>query len=150
MTKNAPPAESNANRRTSATGLRRVRLCFWHLFRRTPLKALIDTTAERAAAEHCKVPWPLYVEWKRTHKAMWWREAAKRVRAIERGKWPEQPWQLRRWRKVEAARMGRLRRRERPRFVEWAWKRQIRLRSYKRVWLRHRELDRLFLRTLGM
>jgi len=128
--------------------MRRVRLCFWHLFRHTPLNQPINQAAERAAAQHCKVAWELYLDWKREHRELWWRGAAKRLRAEKCGRFPPQPWQLRQWRKGEGARLGKMRR-ERPRFVAWAGKKLLRQRCYKRVALRHRVLDRLAARLMG-
>jgi len=124
-------------------GMRRVRLCFWHLFRNTPLKHIIDESAERAAAAHCKVSWEHYLAWKRDHAELWGRCAAKRVRAIRRGAWPEQPWQLRAAR-VHLVPQRAKRRKERPRFVEWGFGQLQRQRGYKQAWRRHQLLDRIF------
>jgi hypothetical protein len=105
----------------NSPGMRRVRLMFWHLFRKTPLRRRIDEAAERLAAEHCGMSWEEYQTIKREQWALWWRSAAKRERARRTGRWPNQPLQLRRHRKVTAPGRARLTK-DKPRFSEWAFR----------------------------
>ncbi len=86
-------------------GMRRVRLLVWWLFHKVPLDQAINTTAERLAAQRCKLTWRAYLKLKRLHPQVWERETAKRQGAIEAGGWPEQPVQL--WRVRHLTNPGR-------------------------------------------
>ncbi len=127
-------------------GMRRVRLLLWHLFRKTPLHLPIDEAAEQTAAAHCKMNWDDYLRIKREHRELWWRSARKRIEAIRRGSWPEQPAQLRRARKVLAPRRA-LWKRPRHKFGEWAAKALLRQRSYTQDWRRQQVLDQLLMQV---
>ena len=128
---------------------RRVRLLLWKLFYGTPLTAVIDETVERDVARHCKVAWADYCRLKATFPELWQRGAVKRAAAQKAGGVPLQPRHLLYWRKCVAKRRA-LARKERPRFTQWAAKKLIRQRGYKRAWLRNQVLDRLMDRLLGL
>ena len=87
--------------RWNATGMRRVRLLCWHLFRQTPLDQPIDRNAEQRAATRCKLSWEDYLTLKAQHPDLWRSWAVKREKAKLHG-WPSQPPQLRKWRKEGA------------------------------------------------
>src|SRR5438093_806859 len=77
-----------------ASGMRRVRLLVWFLFRQTPLIVEVAEWVERGAARHCKLSWEEYCELKAACPELWRRGAEKRERAKLCG-WPKQPPQLR-------------------------------------------------------
>jgi hypothetical protein len=128
---------------SNAPGMRRVRLLVWALFCQTPMDIEIGEEEERQAARRCKLSWEEYCALKATHPGVWQRGAEKRERAKVSG-WPAQPPGLRRARKVEAPRRA-FQRKERPRWQEWAARRLMVQRGYKRTWHRHQVLDRLLL-----
>lgn len=131
-----------------ATGMRRVRLLLWQLFNRTPLEIEIEEWVERAAARHCRLTWEQYLAYKAKYPELWQQAEARRLIAKARGRFAAQPPQLRRYRK-QLAKQKRVFRKARPRFNEWASKKLVRARQYKRTWLRQRVTDRLYTRLLG-
>jgi len=140
------------NRGTSAytaPGMRRVRLLLWKLYNGTPLRVGIDEEVERTVASACKLDWATYCRLKQTYSDLWQKAAAKRERAQAVGHFPQQPWQLRRYRKVLAPARATVRK-ERPRFAEWAAKKLARSRRYKQEWRRREVVDRLFARLIGL
>jgi hypothetical protein len=132
-----------------ASGMRRTRLLLWAIYNRTPLDQVIDDQVERDGAARCKLAWPEYLSLKAAHPDLWLKATEKRQRAVALGRFPPQPWQLREHRSLYAPRRAKVRS-ERPRFTEWAAKKLIRERSYKRPGLRRRVVDRLFLRVIGL
>ncbi len=129
-------------------GMRRVRLLLWQLYYRTPLSIDIDEGIERKVAGHCKLGWEDYLKLKTEHPELWQRAVEKRGKAKLAGSFPPQPWQLQVYRKLHAKRK-KLLSKERPRFFEWAGKKLIASRKYKRQWLRKKVLNRVEARLLG-
>jgi len=129
-------------------GMRRVRMLLWKLYYQTPLDVQIEECVERGVSEKCKLTWEEYCALKAGHPDLWQRAIEKRALAVKNGRFPPQPPQLRRYRKVEAAKK-KVMQRERPRFVEWAGRKMIKARHYKRTWLRQRVTDRILSRLLG-
>ena len=130
-------------------GMRRVRLVLWFLFNRTPLELPIDESAERAAAKHCKMSWDLYLAYRARYPELWAHRANRREEAKRMGSFPQMPVQFLRYRKITAPARSSMRK-PRPRFTEWAGRKLLASREYKRPWLRQRIQDRLFARLLGM
>jgi hypothetical protein len=129
--------------------MRRVRLLLWKLYCKTPLEIDITEREERGAARQCNMTWEEYCRLKAAHPDIWQRHAEKRAKAKVAGCFPPQPWQLRAHRLVEAPRRAKIRR-PRPRFNQWATRKLMRQRGYKRAGLRNRVLDRLIARLVGM
>lgn len=140
------PIKPMSNRH--APGMRRVRLLVWALYYRTPLDIEIGEWVERGAARRCKLTWEQYCELKRNHPEEWQRAEARRKVAKANGGFAPQPPQFQVYRKL-IAKQKRLLRKPRPRFTEWAGKKLVRARGYKRKWLRERVTDRLFHRLVG-
>ncbi|MFN0017412.1 MAG: hypothetical protein ACKVP0_04075 [Pirellulaceae bacterium] len=129
-------------------GMRRVRLIIWALYHQTPLDVEIQEWVERGVASRCKLSWEQYCEMKRIHAEMWIAGAERRRKAKVAGGFPPQPWQLRLHRK-KMAKLKRRLKKPRPRLIEWAGKKLMRARGYKRRWLRERVTDRLLMRMAG-
>jgi len=129
-------------------GMRRVRLLLWRLYYRTPLEREIGEAEERIAAVHCRLPWDDYTTLKARHIDLWKDYADRRAQAKKAGGFRPMPPQFRRYRDRVAAARAKMRR-ARPRLSEWAAKKLLAQRRFKRVWLRHRVLDRLLARMTG-
>ncbi len=129
--------------------MRRVRLLCWRLFSCTPLDREIDEQAEREAAEHCKLTWKRYCQLKSAHPDLWERAALKRQQAKLSGGFAPQPSQLARWRRVQAPAKAKMRK-DRPRFHEWAWREHYRQKDYEQAWRRHRSINRVMARLMGL
>ncbi len=124
-------------------------MLLWQLFNQTPLGIDIQEWVERDAARRCKVGWDEYRRLKAAYPDFWQRGAEKRAKAKLTGGFPPQPWQLRLYRHTEAKQRAVFRK-DRPRFTEWAMKKLLRQRTYKRPWRRNMVLNRLIMRMMGV